>query len=88
MKIEPFGERVAIKILQPEEKTEGGLIMATSKSTSNRGEVIALGEEVKDFFKVGDKILFVQNAGVNYTDGNEDYKILSTKDVLCKIVEE
>ena len=88
MKIEPFGERVAIKILQPEEKTEGGLIIATSKSTSNRGEVIALGEEVKNFFKVGDKILFVQNAGVNYTDGSEDYKILSTKDVLCKIVEE
>lgn len=88
MKIEPFGERVAIKILQPEEKTEGGLIMATSKSTSNRGEVIALGEEVKDFFKVGDKILFVQNAGVNYTDGNEDYKILNTKDVLCKVIED
>ena len=87
MKIEPFGERIAVKILQPEEKTEGGLIMATSKSASNRGEVVALGEEVKNFFKIGDKILFVQNTGVNYTDGSEDYKILNTKDVLCKIIE-
>ena len=88
MKIQPFGERLAIKVLQPEEKTEGGLIVATSKSNSNRGEIVALGEEVKEYFKLGDKVLFVQNTGVNYTDGSEDYKILSTKDVLCKIVEE
>ena len=88
MKIEPFGERLAVKILQPEERTEGGLIVAISKSSSNRGEVVALGEEVKDFFSIGDKVLFVQNTGVNYTDGTEDYKIISTKDVLCKIIEE
>lgn len=88
MKIEPFGERVAIKVLQPEEKTAGGLIVATSKSNSNRGEVVALGEEVKDYFKVGDKVIFVQNSGVNYADGTEEYKIINTKDVLCKIIEE
>ena len=88
MKIQPFGERLAIKVIQPEEKTEGGLIVATSKSSSNRGEIVALGEEVKEYFKLGDKVLFIQNTGVNYTDGSEDYKILSTKDVLCKIVEE
>lgn len=88
MKIEPFGERVAIRVLQPEEKTEGGLIIATSKANSNRGEIVALGEEIKSYFKIGDKVLFVQNAGVNYTDGTEDYKIINTKDILCKIIEE
>ena len=88
MKIEPFGERLAIKVLQPEEKTEGGLIVATSKNSSNRGEIVALGEEVKEYFKLGDKVLFVQNTGVNYTDGSEDYKIINTKDVLCKIIED
>lgn len=87
MKIEPFGERVAIKVLQPEEKTAGGLIVATSKASSNRGEIVALGEEVKEYFKLGDKVIFLQNTGVNYTDGSEDYKILNTKDVLCKIIE-
>lgn len=88
MKIEPFGERVAIKVLQPEEKTAGGLIVATSKANSNRGEIVALGEEVKEYFKLGDKVIFLQNTGVNYTDGSEDYKILNTKDVLCKIIED
>ena len=88
MKIEPFGERVAIRVLQPEEKTAGGLIVATSKTNSNRGEIVALGQETKDYFKIGDKVIFLQNTGVNYTDGTEDYKILNTKDILCKIVEE
>lgn len=88
MKIEPFGERVAIKILPVEEKTESGLIMASSKSTSNRGEVVALSEEVKNFFNIGDKIIFSQGSGVEYTDGTEDYKILNTKDVLCKVIED
>ncbi len=88
MNIEPFGERVAIKILQPEEKTAGGLIVATSKSSSNRGEVVALGEEAKEYFHIGDKVIFVQNTGVAYIDGSEDYKILNAKDVLCKIIEE
>jgi chaperonin GroES len=88
MKIVPFGERVAIKVLQPEEKTAGGLIVATSKANSNRGEIVALGEEVKEYFKLGDKVIFLQNTGVNYTDGSDDYKILNTKDVLCKIIED
>lgn len=88
MKIEPFGERVALKVLKYEEKTESGLIVSTSKNNSSRGEIVAIGEEANKCFKIGDKVLFVQNTGVNYTDGSEDYKIISTKDVLCKIVEE
>lgn len=88
MKIEPFGERVAIKVLQPEEKTAGGLIVATSKSNSNRGEIVAVSEEVQEYFKLGDKVIFSQGAGVNYTDGTEDYKIINTRDVLCKIIED
>ena len=88
MKIEPFGERIAIKVLQPEEKSTGGLIMVSNQSTSNRGEVIALGEEAKSYFNIGDKVLTVPNAGIGYTDGTGDYKIINTKDVLCKIIEE
>ena len=88
MKVEPFGERVAVKVLQPEEKTAGGLIVATSKSNSNRGEVVALGKEVEKYFNVGDKVIFALGAGVNYTNGTDDYKIVSTKDIICKIIEE
>ena len=87
MKIEPFGERIAIKVLPLEEQTKSGLILTSSKHTSNRGEVVATSEETRSYFTVGDKVMFTQNSGVNYTDGTEDYKILNIRDVLCKIIE-
>ena len=89
MRIEPFGERVAIRVLESEETTESGLIIANpNKLSSNRGEVVALGNEVKDFFKIGDTLIFTQGAGTNYTDGNAEYRIINTKDVLCKLIED
>ena len=88
MKIQPLGERVAIRVLPIEEVTESGLVLAVDKSKSNRGEVVALGEEVSNYINVGDKVLFGKGSGLSYTDGSEDYKVLSTKDILCKIIEE
>jgi co-chaperonin GroES (HSP10) len=88
MKIKPFGERVAVKIVPIEEKTASGLIVATSSNNSNRGEIVALGEEVKEYFHLGDKVVFLPNAGLNYTDGSDEYRVISTKDVICKIIEE
>ena len=87
VKIEPFGERIAIKVLPLEEQTKSGLILTSSKHTSNCGEVVAVSEESKNYFTIGDKVMFTQNSGVNYTNGTEDYKILNTRDVLCKITE-
>ena len=86
MKIEPFGERVAIKIVQPEEVTSGGLIMATSKNNSNRGLIVSVSNTPTEGLSVGDEIIFAQGAGVNYTDGNDDYKIISVKEILGKII--
>ena len=88
MKIEPFGERVAVKVVHPEETTSGGLIIATTKDTSNRGEIVAIGEGYKDYFEIGDKVIFLLNSGVDYTDGTEEYKILNNKDILCKVIED
>jgi co-chaperonin GroES (HSP10) len=62
--------------------------MASSKNNSNRGEVVALGTDVKEFFNLGDKVIFSQGVGVNYTNGTDDYKIINTRDVLCKVIEE
>lgn len=88
MRIEPFGERIAIRVLSEEETTASGLIMASSKSSSNRGEVTAVSEEVKNSFKLGDKVIFNRGTGTPYTDGSEEYRIISINDVLCKLIEE
>ena len=88
MKIQPLGERVAIQVLPIEEVTESGLVLAVDKSKSNRGEVVALGEDAPSCISVGDKVLFNKGAGLSYTDGSEDYKVIGIKDILCKIIEE
>ena len=88
MKIQPLGERVAIQVLPIEEVTESGIVLTVDKSKSNKGQVVALGEEASSRISIGDKVLFNKGAGMAYTDGSEDYKIISTKDILCKIVEE
>ena len=88
MKIQPFGERITIKIIAQEETTESGLIVATSKEKSNKGIVEALGEEVKDYIKVGDIVMFPPNAGTSYSDGSGDYKVLNIREVIGKVVNE
>ena len=94
--IQPFGDRVLIKVILPEEERAGGLLVApVSKENSNKGLVIAVGEgitlqdgTVKPLsIKVGDTVLFSRNAGVNFSTGKEDYKIISIRDILGKFIE-
>ena len=87
MQIQPFGERIVIKVLDAEESV-GALIIVTSKEKSNRGEVVALGDGVTGNIQVGDIVLFNMSSGVSYTSGNEDYKIINVKDILGKIIKE
>lgn len=87
MQIQPLGERIAIKVIAPEEQV-GAIVVVTSKEKSNRGEVIALGDEVKGNIQVGDTVIFSIGTGVSYTSGNEDYKIISVKDVIGKLIKE
>lgn len=87
MKFQPFGERIVVKLLALDEVTDSGLIVTTlSKEYSNRGIVEALGEEVKDYLKIGDTVIFNKSAGVPYADSSESYKILNVRDVLGKLV--
>jgi len=88
MKIQPFGERITVKVIVQEETTESGLIVATSKEKSNKGIVEALGEEVKDYIKIGDTVIFNPSAGTSYSDSFGDYKILSIREVLGKVISE
>ena len=94
--IQPFGDKVLLKILVPEEQTAGGLLVApVSKDKSNKGLVIATGEGITQpdgtttplKVKAGDTVLFVHSSGINYSNGKDDYKIVSVRDILGKFVE-
>ena len=95
--VQPFGDKVLIKILTSEETVSSGLLVApVSKENSNKGLVVALGEGVilpdgtiKPLsVKIGDTVLFQKGSGVNFSTGKDDYKILSVRDILGKFVKE
>lgn len=97
MKIQPFGDRVVIKLLPMEETTEGGLLLApVSISKTNRGEVVAVGEgitlqdgTIKPLsIKVGDVVIFSSSCGIEYKATSETFKILSYKEIFGKVVKE
>ena len=91
MNIKPLADRVVIKMLESEETTKGGIILAgTAKEKPQMAEVLAIGpgavEDGKVIpmeVKVGDKVLMSKYAGTEVKiDGNE-YIILSQKDILA-----
>ncbi len=91
MNIKPLGDRVVIKMLESEETTKGGIILAgTAKEKPQMAEVLAVGpgavedgKVVPMEVKVGDKVLMSKYAGTEVKiDGNE-YIILSQKDILA-----
>lgn len=95
IKIQPFGDRVLVRVLKPEERQLGGLVIAP-EARSNKGIVEAVGEgvtlqdgSVKPLsVKEGDEVIFVLGTGIPYTTDNAEYKILNIRDIVGKVIGE
>ena len=93
MNIKPLGDRVVIKMLESEETTKGGIILAGSaKEKPQMAEVIAVGPGAVEDGKVvpmevavGDKVLMSKYAGTEVKVDGKEYIILSQKDILAKV---
>lgn len=87
--IKPLGSRVVIKKLEAEEKTQGGIILAsTAKEKPQMAEVVAVGPGTKDEpmeLKEGDKVVFSKYAGTEIKYGGEEYTIMSQGDILATV---
>lgn len=87
IQIQPFGNRVAVKIVKPE-TIEGGLIISSASiENSNKGIVVAVGngDEAKEI-NIGDAVLFVMGAGTYYADEENSYRVLNVKDIIGKFL--
>jgi len=84
MKIKPLGERIVVRALKQEEKTEGGIYLpdTASKDKPQQGEVIAVGPDFKGV-KKGDKVIFAKYGGTEIKIEEEEYLILGVDDVLA-----
>ncbi|MFA6830966.1 MAG: co-chaperone GroES [Bacteroidaceae bacterium] len=88
-KINPLADRVLVLAAPAEEKTIGGIIIPdNAKEKPLKGEVIAVGQGVKDeemILKVGDVVLYGKYAGTELEDDGVKYLIMKQSDVLATI---
>ena len=87
--IRPLGNRVVIKKLEAEEKTEGGILLTgTAKEKPQVAEVVAVGpgtEESPMELKEGDKVIFSKYGGTDIKHKGEEFTIMSQDDILAVI---
>ena len=86
--IRPLGDNIVIKRLEAEEKTQGGIILASSaKEVPQVAEVIAVGpglegdEEIKIYG--GEKVIFKKYGGTEIEYNGEEYIIVPYGDILA-----
>ena len=91
MSFKPLHDRVAIKPIQQEEKTLGGIIIPdTAKEKPMQGEVVAIGSGARDAsgvvqpleIKVGDKVLYGKWSGTEVKIDGQDLIIMKESDVF------
>lgn len=92
MTVKPLGERVLIKMEEPEEKTKSGIVLpGSAKEKPQIAKVLAVGagitsdEKKKDEIKVGDKVIYSKFAGTEVKIDEEELIIIKLSDVLAVI---
>lgn len=95
MEIKPLGDRVLIKVLEPETKTKSGIFLPeTAKEKPQEGEVVATGEgklledgkRASMSVKKGDKVMFGNRyAGVEVTINGKDHLVISEDNIVAII---
>ena len=93
MNLKPLGDRVVIKMVEAEETTKSGIILAGSaKEKPQMAEVIAVGpggtvdgKEVTMEVKVGDKVITNKYAGTEVKLDGVEYIVLRQADILAKV---
>ena len=85
--LKPLGDRVVIRPIEQESRTESGLyIPDTAKEKPQIGVVVAAGEDEEVVtVKVGQKVLFPKYGGTNITLKGVDYLIIDFEDLLAVV---
>ena len=93
MTIRPLADRVVIKMVEAEETTKSGIVLAGSaKEKPQVAEVVAVGpggnvegKEIVMTVKVGDKIIASKYAGTEVKVDGMEYTIVRQSDILAVV---
>ena len=91
MNIKPLFDRVVIKMVEAEETTKSGIILAgKAKEKPQVAEIVAVGpggvvegKEITMQVKVGDRVLISKYAGTEVKLDGQEYTILRQNDILA-----
>jgi chaperonin GroES len=96
MALQPLDDRIVVRPSESEETTASGLVIPdTAKEKPQQGEVLAVGpgrraentgELIPLDIAVGDKVVYSKYGGTEITVDGEDLLILTSRDVLAKVV--
>ena len=93
MTIKPLADRVVIKMVEAEETTKSGIILAGSaKEKPQVAEVIAVGpggnvegKDVVMYVKAGDKVITSKYSGTEVKVDGEEYTIVRMSVILAVV---
>ena len=91
MNIKPLFDKVVIKMVEAEETTKSGIILAgNAKEKPQVAEIVAVGpggvvegKEITMQVKVGDRVLISKYAGTEVKLDGQEYTILRQNDILA-----
>lgn len=91
MTIKPLADRVVVKLVEVEETTSSGIILAAAAQEKPQiAEVVAVGpggivdgKEVEMYVRVGDKVITSKYAGTEVKLNKEEYTIVKQSDILA-----
>ena len=96
MNLQPLEDRIVVRPAEAEETTHSGLVIPdTAKEKPQQGEVLAVGpgrrsdhngELIPVDVAKGDVVLYSKYGGTEITVDGEDLLVLSSRDVLAKVV--
>lgn len=93
-KLQPLHDKIIIRRSAAVEKTPGGLIVPdTAKTRPHEGTVIAVGRGktlsngklVEPSVKPGDRVLFVQHAGIDLPHFGADLLVVREEDIFAVV---
>ncbi|MFQ8599659.1 MAG: co-chaperone GroES [Oscillospiraceae bacterium] len=93
MTIKPLADRVVIKMVEAEETTKSGIILAgVAKEKPQIAEVIAVGpggvvdgKDVTMYVKTGDRVITSKYSGTEVKFDGEEYTIVRQSDILAVV---
>ena len=91
MTLKPLSDRVVVKMLEAEETTKGGIILAASAQEKPQvAQIVAVGpggvvdgKEVQMQVKVGEKVIYSKYAGTEVKMEDVEYIIVKQSDILA-----